>query len=200
MKSTPLLVLLMALAGTAFSATFKTAVRVPAGTAPSAIAVGDFNKDGKLDMIVANKGDSSAQVFLGNGNGTFKSQPSVALDGAPIALAVGDFNGDGFLDVVALTTDVFVLLGNGNGTFRVGGILATVGKVTSLVVADFNADGKLDLAVTEGNFSEVIGIFLGKGDGTFKIFGELQHRRRFARGGGGRLQRRRQTGSRGVQL
>jgi FG-GAP-like repeat len=105
-----------------FGGTFRTAPHFPAGNSPSAIGEGDFNHDGKLDLVVANNGDSIVQIFLGEGKGMFKAQAPIPLDGAPVALAVGDFNRDGILDVVALTQDVFVLLGNGDGTFRFGGI------------------------------------------------------------------------------
>jgi hypothetical protein len=148
-----------------FAGTFDTARLVPVGSGPSAVAVGDFNHDGNLDMVVANHFDSDLSVLLGNGNGTFKPQALIPLDGRPVAVVVGDFNGDGILDIAALTTDLFVLLGNGDGTFRVGGMFAVGASPTSLAVADFNHDGVLDLAVTEAGGVDVL---LGKGNGTFK--------------------------------
>ena len=133
-----------------FGSTFKTARLVPtAGVGPNTVAVGDFNHDGKLDMVVTDHTSSSVSVLLGNGNGTFKTATQIALDGPPVAVVVGDFNGDGDLNVVALTTDVFVLLGNGDGTFRVGKMFSVGSQPTSMVAADFNHDGKLDLAVSE---------------------------------------------------
>jgi hypothetical protein len=149
-----------------FGDTFETVRLLPVGSTPSAVAVGDFNHDGKLDMVVTNESDSSLSVLLGNGNGTFKPQKLIGLDGRPIAVVVGDFNGDGVLDVVALTTDLFVLLGNGDGTFRVGGMSVLGAQpLPSLVAADFNNDGKLDLAVADNQGVEVL---LGNGDGTFQ--------------------------------
>jgi hypothetical protein len=153
------------LLGYSFAGAFDSARLVPVGGGPSAIAVGDFTRDGKLDMVVANNFDSSLSVLLGNGNGTFKPQTLIALDGRPVAVVVGDFNGDGILDVAALTTDVVVLLGNGDGTFRAGGIFAAGTQPSSLAIADFNHDGKLDLAVVE---SQGVDVLLGNGDGTFK--------------------------------
>jgi hypothetical protein len=157
--------LLVSVTALGFGSTFETARFVPVGTAPIAVAVGDFNHDGKLDMVVANHFDSSVSVLLGNGNGTFKPQTLIALDGRPVAVVVGDFNGDGILDIAALTTDIFVLLGNGDGTFRVGGMFSVGSFPTSIAAADFNHDGKLDLAVVFGGGVDVL---LGNGDGTFK--------------------------------
>jgi len=143
----------------------ETARFVPVGNVSPGVAVGDFNHDGKLDMVVTNASDSSVSVLLGNGNGTFKPQTVIAVDGRPLAVVVGDFNGDGVLDIAALTTDIFVLLGNGDGTFRVGGMFPVGQLPTSSTVADFNHDGKLDLAVAQGQGADVL---LGNGDGTFK--------------------------------
>ena len=44
-----------------------------AGSEPIAVAVGDFNRDGRLDAATANKGTHDVSVLLGNGNGTFKA-------------------------------------------------------------------------------------------------------------------------------
>ena len=153
--------------GYGFGGTFDSARLVPAGSDPTAVAVGDFNHDGKLDMVVADAGvgASSVSVLLGNGKGTFQPPTTIALDATPVAVVVGDFNGDGILDIAALTTDVFVLLGNGDGTFRIGGMFAVGPQPTSLATADFNHDGKLDLAVIE---SRGVDVLLGNGNGTFK--------------------------------
>ena len=44
-----------------------------AESAPTSVAVGDFNGDGKLDLAVANYGSSNVSILLGNGDGTFKA-------------------------------------------------------------------------------------------------------------------------------
>jgi uncharacterized protein (TIGR03437 family) len=140
------------------------------GLAPRVVATGDFNRDGILDLVVANYGSGTVSLLLGNGNGTFR--PHLTLDAlAPSSLVIGDFNGDGFLDLaVANQTSNFVsiFLGTGAATFRApldfsaGG----VGPV-SIAVGDFNGDGIPDL-VAANSLSNTVSILLGVGDGTFR--------------------------------
>ena len=75
---------------------FAKATFYPVGTKPVAIASGDFNRDGKLDLAVANKGSNNVSILLGNGDGTFQSTVNVGAGiAAPESIFVGDFNGDG---------------------------------------------------------------------------------------------------------
>ncbi|MFN9952993.1 MAG: FG-GAP repeat domain-containing protein, partial [bacterium] len=75
--------------------TFLPQSQTACGTAPIAVAVGDFNGDGKPDLAPANYFGNSVSVLLGKGDGTFLPQSQTACGTAPIAVAVGDFNGDG---------------------------------------------------------------------------------------------------------
>lgn len=145
---------------------------IRAGSNPTSAAVGDFNGDGKLDLVVANAGSKNVSVLLGNGDGTFKAPLSHATP-APQSLAVGDFNNDGKLDVAVAnlaTGNVSILLGNGDGTLRAPTNYVTGDSPNSIAVADFNGDGKLDLAVVNGGNNtgvSSLSILLGNGDGTF---------------------------------
>ena len=113
------------------------------------LAVGDFNGDGKLDLLVDNY-NSSVGLLLGNGSGGFG--PVTIVDSGHYAqeIAVGDFNHDGKLDFATVTgsSTVVVRLGNGTGgfgtakTYNLGSNWAI-----AIAAADFNGDGKLDLAV-----------------------------------------------------
>jgi subtilisin family serine protease len=159
------------------SASFDFRPTLPAGFIPTAVVSGDFNGDGKLDWAVANGGDNTIWVYLGNGDGTAQLPTIVHLAGfAPVALAAADMNGDGKLDLVVAEVDslaVAVLLGNGDGTFGPELSFTVPGFPESLAVADFNNDGKPDV---------VVGLALGiaeiaclPGDGTGKLGAPLIH-------------------------
>jgi hypothetical protein len=137
-----------------------------AGQAPVHTAVGDFNLDGRMDFVVANHGDGSISVVLGNGDGTFQPTQGISVGSGPDSVAVADVNGDSFPDIVVADGDVAVLLGNGDGTFRPPMAFSTGAIQIALVVADFNGDHLLDIATAEldtGAFS----VTFGHGDGTF---------------------------------
>jgi FG-GAP-like repeat/Abnormal spindle-like microcephaly-assoc'd, ASPM-SPD-2-Hydin len=158
--------------------TFQPAVGYAVGTDPNFVAVADFNHDGNLDLVVANRESNSVSVLLGRGDGTFLPAVSYDTPQLPEAVAVADFNNDGNLDLITFHNEyltdpcgcVAVLLGNGDGTFQEPAITTAV-MVTpfGLGVGRFTAGKNLDLAVSE-SFSETdqVEILLGNGDGTFQ--------------------------------
>jgi hypothetical protein len=142
---------------------------------PTTIATGDFNGDGKPDLVVTRP--EGLVVYLGNGDGTF--QPPV-LWGAPSPTGtpvVGDFDKNGTLDLVEITSNgVAILLGNGDGTFQAESGYPT-GFVSAvpvgIVTGDFNNDGKEDLEVASNvQFEGITPLesLLGNGNGTFQYF------------------------------
>ena len=124
----------------------------PVGTYPESVAVGDFNRDGKLDLAIANAGSNNVTVLLGDGAGGFAAASGSPLPvGAfPLSVVVEDFNGDHALDLATSNWGdgtVSVLLGNGNGTFQ-NAVSFPAGQSPEYFAAgDFNGDHKPDLAV-----------------------------------------------------
>jgi hypothetical protein len=155
---------------------FKTAQNYAVGIQPYSVAVGDFNGDGKLDLVVTNVGSSNVSILLGNGDGTFRPAVNYNVGLYPQSVAVGDFNGDHRLDLVVANTGggtLSVLLGNGNGTFRSAVNYAVGESPSSVIVGDFNVDSRLDVAVANFGVASVcsegsVSILLGNGDGTFR--------------------------------
>lgn len=154
--------------------TFQPAAQV--GTTGGPIAAGDFNKDGKTDLVV--EASPFVQAFLSNGDGTFapksfynlmSSAPAVGNSVVPSVL-VADFNGDGKLDLAATNT---LLLGNGDGTFQGDQAIPGI-SLGSAIAADFNNDGHPDLAVMIGpvndsNLTDTVGIYLNDGKGGLSL-------------------------------
>jgi hypothetical protein len=121
---------------------------------------------------VANAGDNTVSVLLGNGDGSFQAARAFGVGISPLSVAVGDFNGDGAADLVVadgyfLSDSVYVLLGNGNGSFQAPrNYTVGIGPV-SVTVGDFLGNGALDLAVANAG-SDSVSVLLGNGDGSFQ--------------------------------
>jgi hypothetical protein len=103
----------------------------PAGHDPNDIAIGDFNRDGKLDLAFANHEEKHLTVLLGNGQGGFtpalNSPFAVEVQPHTHGVATGDLNGDGKLDLVTDSwgnNQVSVLFGDGKGSFNTSGTFA----------------------------------------------------------------------------
>jgi hypothetical protein len=124
---------------------------------PTNLAVADFNRDGKLDLVIS--ANFSLVVMLGNGDGTFKA-PITASSQAG-AMVVGDFNGDGIPDLALTGSPAYILLGKGDGTFQppvFNGSVLFAGF--GVAAGDVNGDGKLDVIAGSQD-----GIFVMLGDG-----------------------------------
>ena len=149
---------------------FFTRTAYTVGNLAYNLAVGDFNRDGNLDLVSADREAGTVSVLLGNGNGTFQKATSYEVGPWPVAVAVADFNRDGKPDIVTANSDdrtISVLLGNGDGTFRPAKTYTSGLEPTFVAVGDFNCDGAPDLAVANSG-EGTVSILLGNGDGTFR--------------------------------
>lgn len=131
-----------------------------------ALTSGDFNGDGKVDVI-----SSGGEVLLGNGVGGFIYGTPVSLPGVfgTQFVAAADFNNDSKLDLAfaVYTTGLAIVLGNGNGTFGPPSFLPTGGTAYCLTVADLNKDGNMDVITADRQTNNAY-TFLGNGNGTFQ--------------------------------
>ncbi|HET7225941.1 MAG TPA: Ig-like domain repeat protein [Candidatus Eisenbacteria bacterium] len=141
----------------------------PTGGAPYSVAVGDLDRDGRLDVVTANEIGNSISVLLGDGHGALGPNTDFAAGTSPYAVALADVNGDSLLDAVVANSGsntVSVLLGNGRGGFGPKHDFATGINPRSVAVADLNGDSKPDIVV--GNLtSNTISVLLGDGTGGF---------------------------------
>jgi len=161
-----------------------------------AVSVADYDNDGFSDLMVMNFGDFI--LFHNNGDGTFTDVTAKAFPSGVDEIwygtsSWGDFDGDGNLDVyVAGYVDLsqnngneglrfpmdfkgfpnYLFHNNGDGTFtdiaKEAGVQDGFRKTMQVLVADFNNDNRPDILV--GNDTDPNGLYLNKGDGTFKEF------------------------------
>ena len=147
--------------------TFASQIPAAVDAFPTTLAGGDFNGDGRVDLMTVNV-DQEATVLLSNNDGTFSNhRTSFAQFGGDVTvnLALGDFDADGMLDGLVWISGYWDFLrGLGNGQFKVSpdfqmAAAGFAGYGSPFVVADFNRDGKPDLASANT-------IMLGNGSGT----------------------------------
>jgi hypothetical protein len=184
---------------------FNYVVALPTGAPRTYVfpVLGDFNGDGKQDIILSEESSLSGQnsivaVALSNGDGTFGTPVnvplSVALQCGISAVAAGDVNGDGKLDLViayggdmgcefsnTLPSGYLVALGNGDGTFKTATFTPSGESLYTLALAPYHGPGKpLDMVVSDAGtppegvppvisagVNPSVSILPGNGDGTF---------------------------------
>ncbi len=146
---------------------------------PEAVALGDLNDDGHLDVIVANEEGNTVSVLLADGSGGFGGRQTYDVGGTcPVDVVVGDLNGDTFDDVVTVnqdTNNIAILLGDGTGALSLPG-LEPVGILPRAVHmgqlndddgdTDVDDDDDLDMVVVNRT-DKTVGVLLGDGSGGF---------------------------------
>ena len=148
--------------------TFQFPATYSVGMNPQAVAIADFNGDGKLDLAVANADSNSVSIMMGGAHGAFAPAMTFPTGYRPAWISTGDINNDGRTDLaVALGFNaVAILLGTGDGRFGTASIVTTGSTAEQILLHDLDGDGRLDL-VTLNFFDGTLGVHAGKGDGTF---------------------------------
>jgi hypothetical protein len=140
---------------------------------PVALAVGDFNDDGKEDLAVVEyggTGESAVAILLGDGTGKFRQSGSYPSGVETTGVAVSDFNGDGHSDVAVANNsgNVMVFFGTGKGTLKKPATYKLAGtNPYGIAAGDVSGDGHPDLAVAEASVGSVA-ILINDGTGKFK--------------------------------
>lgn len=138
--------------------TGAAAVVLPAPGRVLRLAAGDFNADGKADVLHVSTGDQVAiGVYLGDGRGGFGPSTETPLPWAygNHWLAIGDLNRDGRPDIVGVDFELAVggyvlgvMIGRGDGTFAPGSRMPLPDQPEDLTLADTTRDGILDVVLT----------------------------------------------------
>jgi len=151
--------------------TFQAAGKQPLLEAYEHVTIGDFNRDGRSDVIAADAWIDDIVFLAGDGRGGLQPPASLPWGGGPTDLASADFNEDGILDVVVIDdyTHARLMLGNGDGTFQNFTEHPThdiSSNFWMMTVADMNRDGHVDVVTPSS-------ILYGDGDGGFSSLIEL---------------------------
>src|SRR6266446_731394 len=143
------------------------------------IIPGDFDGDGKTDLIKQDDATTyqKATLYRSNGDGTFTAVAIIPgyWDRNHVNIIPGDFNGDGRLDFIRQTDSTMQGLGtiyfsNGDGTFTavdMGSPGTWDRDHVSIILGDFNGDGRTDFIKQTDNAADDLGVYLSNGDGTF---------------------------------
>jgi hypothetical protein len=139
----------------------------------TSVASGDFNGDGRPDLVATNSGSNDVTVFQGLGDGTFRELPSLVAAELPSAVLSDDFDHDGFQDLVVLAgcgdgdcsvSRIILFAGRGDGSFWVRDRFQTFPGGFFLSRGDLNADSRNDIVVLGFRSLQV---FLADQHGTF---------------------------------
>lgn len=159
--------------------TFAQAVSYPAGQRPAALAVADFDRDGRIDVAVANAATDDVILLQGQLGGSFRPAGAVAAGENPGAMAVGDLNADDRPDLVVVGPPrgpgpgggggggpddrrLHVLLGQDGGRFAPRADYQAGPNPAAVALADLDADGDRDLAV--GTLDGQVLVFRNQGN------------------------------------
>lgn len=141
---------------------------IPSASLPSPSEGGDFNHDGKVDIIIGNVGNNVLDLFMATGNANFLPGVTYTAGSNVRGVAIADLDGDGNDDIITANrggSNISLFKGNGNGTFSSAVNINTVGNgETAVMMTDANNDGILDAFVGCYSSAEIV-LLLGDGNG-----------------------------------
>jgi len=151
------IVVLAGSAATAFAGGgdgFAAAVNFAAPARPTISAVGDFDRDGDIDIAATTDNPDRVSILRNNGDGTF--QPGTAWGfntgsgSGPQDIAAMDWDADGDLDLIVVLQDINTLrvyLNNGSGSFAASTSVNVGNGAQGLAAADIDGDGDIDFSL-----------------------------------------------------
>ncbi len=132
------------------------------GTTPDFLEAGDFNGDGKKDILALAKNDNRLQLLYGDGHGNFAAPITILLDGRATAIAVGDIGRkDGQTDIaIAVQTDKasqLLVFEHPEGAFKhKPEVFKLPAPATDIAIGNLDDDFYGDVAVACGNIVTIV--------------------------------------------
>ncbi len=165
-------VILLRQAGGGFA---QQGIPIGGGNPAGAVGAGDFNRDGRVDLVIAGWGSGNVSVYFNTVSG-FALQNNYATGANPREISVADFNSDGAPDIAVLnngSANVMTLLNTGAGAFAQEGAPTAVGtNPFGLTSGDFDGDGRPDLAASNAG-DDTVSILLRSPLGGFTSAGAV---------------------------
>jgi hypothetical protein len=143
---------------------FENKIDFTAGMGSQSVAMGDLDRDGKLDLVVANSTATTISVFKNigtSGSINFTTNTDFVTGTTPYSVALGDLDGDGKLDIaVANSGSNTVSVFKNTGASGTIGFDAKIDYTTDLqphyiAIGDLDDDGKLDLVSANSGSASV---------------------------------------------